>query len=334
MKLWKCFIAALVAITPFYAALGVEDYSSVTLPGAHIQRSMKLLAESTPKKRNTVRVLFYGQSITCQKWWKEVAEDLRQRFPNADLKIENRAIGGFTAPNLICTTEYDLYPFYPDLLIFHVYGGGHMDKWEDIIRGVKTLTTADVLLWTHHDAGRTRDYAESERIRKIAVKYHCALVDVEAQWQKVLAQRKLEPKAFLKDSVHLNQEGCDLLASMIKPFLVHKPELLTNESHSRVTDIPMADREKVKQHPDGTIEVTFIGNRIDAIALPTTSTNTLAVMTIDGKAPSQIPGTFALTKPSNAPYTWFPAVKVIKNNATLVAENWTLDFINFTTNIS
>jgi hypothetical protein len=48
MNLWKGFIAALVAITPFYAALGVEDYSSVTLPGTHIQRSMKLLAESTP----------------------------------------------------------------------------------------------------------------------------------------------------------------------------------------------------------------------------------------------------------------------------------------------
>ena len=50
--------------------------------------------------------------------------------------------------------------------------------------------------------------------------------------------------------------------------------------------------------------------------------------------PSQIQGTFALTRPSKAPYTWFPAVKVIKNNAPLVAEEWTLTFVTCTTNAS
>ena len=29
---------------------------------------MRLLATSTAEKRNTVRILFYGQSITEQKW--------------------------------------------------------------------------------------------------------------------------------------------------------------------------------------------------------------------------------------------------------------------------
>lgn len=338
MKLGKLSIGALAVIvafsTAFSTALGGEDTGSVMLPGAHIQRSMALLAKSTPEKRNVVRILFYGQSITAQGWWGKVANDLRQRFPNADLKIENRAIGGFTAPNLIATTEFDLYPFYPDLLIFHVYGGGQMDKWEEIIRGVKTKTTAEILLWTHHDAGRKGDYIESERIREIAVKYNCGLVDVETQWQKILAERNLRPKAFLRDSVHLNKEGCNLLADMIKPFLIHKPELMTSESRDLVTDISMADKTKVKQFSDGKIEVAFTGNRIDAIAFPSTGSNALAVVTIDGKAPSQIQGTFALTRPSNAPYTWFPAVKVIKNNAPLVAENWTLEFVKFTPNAS
>lgn len=36
--------------------------------GRNIQRTMRLLAESTPEHRNTVRVLFYGQSITDQAW--------------------------------------------------------------------------------------------------------------------------------------------------------------------------------------------------------------------------------------------------------------------------
>ena len=318
----------------FSASVHAQDLEAVKTPGAHIQRTMELCADSTPTKRNSVRVLFYGQSITCQSWWREVASDLKQRFPNADLKIENRGIGGFTAPDLIATTEYDLFPFYPDLLIFHVYGGGDMGKWEDIVRLARTRTATEVLLWTHHDAGRGGDYVECEHIREIAVKYNCGLVDVMAQWQKVLAEKKLEPRAFLKDSVHLNQEGCALLAGMIKPFLVRKPELMTDQSRGLARDIPMDDAAKVRALGDGSVEVTFTGNRIDAIALPGTGAGPLAAVTIDGMPPAQLDGTFALTRPSNAPYTWFPAVKVVKHNAPLVAETWTLEFLDFTPDAS
>ena len=90
-------------------------------PGAGVQRTLTLLATSTPERRNTVRILFYGQSITEQEWWKHVADDLRSRFPSANLIIENRAIGGFAAQLLIKPAEHDVYPFYPDLMILHVY---------------------------------------------------------------------------------------------------------------------------------------------------------------------------------------------------------------------
>ena len=43
--------------------------------GAKIQRTMMLLATSTPQHRHRVRILFYGQSITKQDWWLEVAND-------------------------------------------------------------------------------------------------------------------------------------------------------------------------------------------------------------------------------------------------------------------
>ena len=49
--------------------------------GKNIQRTMRLLATSTAEKRNTVRILFYGQSITEQKWARLVEDDLRWRFP-------------------------------------------------------------------------------------------------------------------------------------------------------------------------------------------------------------------------------------------------------------
>ena len=90
--------------------------------GRNIQRTMRLLATSTPQKRNTVRVLFYGQSITEQRWCQAVADDLRARFPYANLVIENRALGGFGSQMLVKTSETDLYPFYPDLVIFRDQG--------------------------------------------------------------------------------------------------------------------------------------------------------------------------------------------------------------------
>ena len=88
--------------------------------GSKIQRTMTLLATSTPRKPNRVRILFYGQSVTLNPWWRDVAEHLRGTYPHADIEIENLAIGGYTAPVLIRTAEFDLYAFYPDLLIFHV----------------------------------------------------------------------------------------------------------------------------------------------------------------------------------------------------------------------
>ncbi len=47
-------------------------------------------------------------SITVQDWWKEVAADLKARFPQADLVIENRALGGFSSQRLVKTAETDL----------------------------------------------------------------------------------------------------------------------------------------------------------------------------------------------------------------------------------
>ena len=119
-----------------------------SLLGLEIQRTMTLLATSTPTHRNHVRILFYGQSITEQEWRKQVAADLRRRFPYADLEIENRAIGGFGAQLLIRPAEHDLYPFYPDLLIFYVFGSNK--EYEQIIKSIRSRTTAEVLMQTDH----------------------------------------------------------------------------------------------------------------------------------------------------------------------------------------
>ena len=114
-----------------------------------IQRTMRSLAgERNPGEK--IRILFYGQSITAQRWRDHVVADLNKRFPEAYLEIQNRAIGGFQSPALRRTAEHDLYPFYPDLLIFHVYGD--LANYEAIIRKVRETTTAEIVLWTDHVA--------------------------------------------------------------------------------------------------------------------------------------------------------------------------------------
>ena len=109
-------IISLLLLLCLAAPATPADYPAVHFPdpagwGKNIQRTMRLLATSTPEHRNTVRILFYGQSITEQGWSRLVEEDLRKRFPHANLIIENRALGGFSSQLLVKTAETDLYPF-------------------------------------------------------------------------------------------------------------------------------------------------------------------------------------------------------------------------------
>lgn len=110
--------------------------------GSRIQRTMTLLHTSNKKHHNLVKILFYGQSIIASPWSGAVMEQLRSRFPEADLTMENRAIGGYTAPTLQRPAVHDLYPFYPDLVVFHVYGGAYTGELEGIISNIRRYTTS------------------------------------------------------------------------------------------------------------------------------------------------------------------------------------------------
>ncbi len=203
-----------------------------------IQRTMTLLATSTPAHRNTVRVLFYGQSITEQSWSRQVAGWLRHKYPHAKLVIENRAIGGHSSQLLWRTAEADLYPFQPDLLIFHVYGS-HLD-YEKIIRRVLQRTTAEVLLQSDHitkpeeladpatqPAPTMKDWSAwwnvvflPDLVKRLG---HIELLDQRVLWRQYLNQNHLAPGQLLKDGVHLNLWGCFVMAQLVEQHLVYHP---------------------------------------------------------------------------------------------------------------
>jgi hypothetical protein len=296
--------------------------------GAKLQRAMGLMATSTPQQRHKVKVLFYGQSITVQKWWRAVADDLHRRFPHADLEIKNKAIGGFSSQYLVRIAEHDLYTYYPDLLIFHVYGDHR--RYEDIIRRTRQRTTADIAIYTDHLAAREKPNEQGEYVDQgwtafmaewlldNARKYDCEIINIRPEWKRYLQDNNLTPPDLLRDGVHLNDHGCFLLAELIKRHLVHRPEL-AREPDNRVTTYVVG---RDIDWNDGKLTLEFTGNRVDAIAARPNGTPGTAKVLIDGKRPSEFPQAYAVTRPSAIHNIW-PAVIQVSWEKPPVVEDWT-----------
>ena len=294
--------------------------------GQHLQRTMTLLATSTPQRRHTVRILFYGQSITVQEWWKAVEADLRRRFPHADIVCENRALGGFASQLLVRTAEYDLYPFYPDLLIFHVYG--HHVRYEDIIRRTRQRTTAEILIQTDHVTKQVEErwtkMMNYTFLPRYATKYGCQLAHVRESWKQYLKDHGLKPQQLLRDGAHLNEHGELLMAELVSQELVYRPDLPQDSWRGMVRTCVVG--EDVKWEGD-TLTLEFEGNRVDALAAPGGGGPTR--VRIDGKRPSELPELYYHARPSGTAGVGWPAIKRIAWQKPLVVEDWTATFSHF-----
>jgi hypothetical protein len=303
--------------------------------GANIQRTMTLLATSNPKHRHPVRILFYGQSITKQDWWRDVADDLKQRFPDADLIIENRAIGGFDSSTLIRPAEHDLYPFYPDLLIFHVYGSE--EDYESIIANVRRRTTSEIAFHSDHitwlptlpflnDEAKLNSYEWHEQhslewLPKIAEKYGCELIEIREPWKQYLKDNWLKPKDLLTDNIHLNDHGNFLLGKLVKRQLRYNPKFSNKAWNKLVKTYQVGKDVKWK---NGKLILEFEGNRIDVIAAPVQDSQfSPAQILIDGKKPSEFPELYTITRPSNVVGVDWPAIIQVSSEKPLIVEDWT-----------
>ena len=314
----SAFLLILLTISPSQAGEPSSNPSA-----KFIQRTMRSLAgERNPGEK--IRILFYCQSITAQRWRNHVVADLKKRFPEANLEIQNRAIGGFQSPALRRTAEHDLYPFYPDLLIFHVYGD--LTHYEAIIRKVRETTTAEILLWTDHVAEpkrMERDDKYSAGIRRIAEKHDCMLIDVRKAWKQHLADSGKTPGDFLRDSVHLNAEGEKLLGELIKTELVRTDQFGENaKAESQILDVPLdSDRVKIGENGE-VVSLSFEGNRVVAVSDGSNPSGELTIR-LDGRELKTFPEAWAATRPSKSA-NWMPAIRHVALGKNPVAETWTL----------
>lgn len=342
------FVVAGLLLAP--AAVAGQDYPApktlgpVASYGANVQRAMTLLATSTPEKRNTVRVLFYGQSITAQAWTAAVARDLRARFPFADLHIENRAIGGYTSNVLVRTADADLYPAYPDLLVFHVYGP-HED-YEAIIRRVRERTTADILHATDHltpiHADSPDEVVEPAKLTlkanphrwqnhvfypELSRRYGTELADVRGLWRQYLRDHKLRVEDLNGDVIHPNAHGDYLMAEIVKAHLRHRPDLPATTWKDRVRTHAVGSDVRWE---NGKLTLPFDGNRVDLVFRPGAAGSSVEVR-VDGKRPSEFPELLQPTRTYNVePPQPKPVLMRVGATAPRVVEEWTLTATDFT----
>ena len=326
LSLLLCGLVTAADRKAYPAPAPAKDTSSY---GKHIQRSMTLMAASTPEKRNTVRILYYGQSIMGQGWSAMVDADLRRRFGHTDFVTRNLAIGGFSSQLLVRTMHYDVFPFYPDLLVFHVYGS-HVE-YENILKEVRRRTTAEIVMQTDHAnvwpeprasgvwQQKTWDAKMNQWfLPQFARKYRCALQPQRREWVQYLKDHKLEPKALLADNVHLNEHGRWLMAELLKRFLVHLPDEPTDEWRDGVRTCEVGKDIRWK---GGRLTLEFTGNRV--VALAAAGAGGRAKVLIDGKGPSALPECYAFTRPSGTPHIGWPAIKKITWSKPPVPEEWT-----------
>ena len=306
-----------------------------------IQRTMKALAESTRERPAVVRILFYGQSIVGQNWHPLVIDELKRRYPTAVFEVENRAIGGFESPDLSRTAESDLYPFYPDLVFFHVYGP--MDKYEAIVRKIRATTTAEIVLWTSHlrrsdcdtrekveQAASSWDY-RSQKIAEIAAQYGCLFVDLREKWARMMLSSGYTANDLLGDSIHLktNGPGFAAYARFLSEALVRTDGASGDVASSGAIETVPLDDPRVRKGDDGTLALDFDGNRVVAVADGKGAGD--ADVLLDGRSVRDFAEMYFTTRPSTL-VSWMPMIRHvdIAPDARPVVEDWTFTYLDGT----
>ena len=304
---------------------------------ANIQRTMAKLEASTAENPATVRILFYGQSITFQLWSARVIEDLKRRYPTVNFIVRNEAIGGYGTDMLFQTMETDIFPFYPDLLVFHDYGDPR-DGYLRILNEVRRRTTAEIVLCSSHLRGDEtatnivallaseqkpgkwdRDAMAADRtvkIRSVSEDLGTMFVDLQGKWCRALIDNGWESKKLLRDGVHLNPLGIAYYSAFYADELVRRPELKPGEMSGSICEEPFATR------------LEFTGNRVAAVSDGTGDPDATAEVWLDGKKVGDAATLrmWGMTRPS-AVINWFPGLVGASFERLPVDEFWTLTIL-------
>ena len=327
---------AVAAVVPEFKVGSVENPTAI-----HIQRTMKALEESTAAKPSTVRVLFYGQSIVAQGWTKILMDMLKEKYPTVNFVWANKAIGGFESPLLTRTAWCDLFPYYPDLLFFHVYGP--IDKYEEIVRNTRAMTSAEIVLWSSHlSKGQDPEKMLAKRdqrsrdINAVAERNKCMFVDLNKKWCEMLLSNGWAATNMLVDTIHLKSSTCKYYAGFIGEELCRIPGTSGEpEASGTITEVSAVKGKDLKFTKDGAIRLRFTGNRVVAVSNGKNfkpadgAEQPEADLFLDGKPVASYKEMWYCTRLSTL-VSWMPMICRVTFDALPVKEDWTLTYLEGT----
>jgi hypothetical protein len=317
------FFHIIIAAQPFPQPEPVETGSF----GKHISRTMNLLATSDINNKRNVKILVYGQSISVQKWWLDVKQDLIRRFPNANIIMENKAVGGFSTGYLYKTIESDVASFYPDLIL--LYDEGSNLYYDSLLCKIRSFTTAEVAMNTDHYTGANHwsDTMACYLLPALAAKYHCELWPFRDLWKHYVERNNIPPKNLTTDGTHLNDAGNYLMAALTKPFLNYNPAIQPDPDGLMTRYMVGRD----VGFSGDTLTLTFQGNKAEVITRPScfTSADSARIL-LDGHRPSMFQGCYFASRPFNAKgETWpweMPGMIRVRHLVPWTNEEWTCIF--------
>ena len=316
-------------------------------PEDPLARSRQIVHGAEDEFPRVLRILYYGQSITGDVWTEEATSQIQSAFPDTQIVDENLAIGGFSSQFLVWTTARDLKTFDPDLIVFNVYGDHR--KYREILEMFSSMTDADVILQTYHSLDdneectaqwglrgqgscrgflrlRPRDFNDwmsRDYIPSAAQKLGFAVHDQYQLWRDHLQTNDLPASALLRDNVHLNGRGNQLMADMLADYLI--PELRTPPLQTQALQTQaLATSVEVSNGAQGSsLHLRFEGGRLEVLsngALPEGSQ-----IWIDGQASVEHAACLlpSRTSPTHSMEDW-PAISQVTLGPDAQPERWTL----------
>ncbi|WP_174274568.1 hypothetical protein [Sphingomonas bacterium] len=304
-----------------------------TNPQSELARTLGTIRTSTANQPKTLKILFYGQSISQPKWTDIAVAHLRATYPNTRFIVRNLAIGGFESTKLERTVERDIDEVYPDLIVFHAYGDHR--AYERVIKAMRTRTAAEIIVQSDHVTvpvepicrgglhltlrappgckgflwyrqNSWEEFFSGTAVPGIAWRYHLAVDPRRWGWNAYLKRHDLAIADLLADPPHPNDRGWALMARLFDAWFDKLVRDWTPHPQTLVWE------QALPPGNSATLEVT--GNRIELIASAPLD-GKVAVL-VDGKPPRDLDGCWQTGRTDmlpNVPY--WPAIRRVTMSA-------------------
>jgi lysophospholipase L1-like esterase len=170
--------------------------------------------------------LGYGTTNNYPNMW---AEALKQKYPNAVIKMVNSGVSGDTAEGGLMRLKSDVIKYKPDLVTI-AFGLNDLKKgWtkqefksnlKKIIEEIKAHTQAEILILTTSIVNVlffTQYIAPYNKvIRQVSKEYNIGLVDINRAWKERI--KKTPINTLLIDGIHPNIEGYKIFVDELMKF--------------------------------------------------------------------------------------------------------------------